>query len=180
MTLGLILYVLGRRNLEPAIERIAAAKAAKPVVTDAAPVSLGFTAQEWKRIAVIFMFFVFAAIFWAAYEQAASTLSLFADRYADRNVLGFEIPVSWYLDDFPPLAYVTGIQAGMQDTETIYRRWKDIFDYGYERVDNPVFVSCVHPQIIGQARHMLWYERLIEYIALGVGTSLRAWTPGEL
>jgi peptidoglycan/xylan/chitin deacetylase (PgdA/CDA1 family) len=76
-----------------------------------------------------------------------------------------EIPVSWYLDDFPPLAYVTGIQPGMQDTETIYRRWKDIFDYAYERVENPVYVSCVHPQIIGQAHHMLWYERLIEYIA---------------
>jgi POT family proton-dependent oligopeptide transporter len=97
MTLGLVLYVLGRRNLQPAIDRIAAAKAVKPVVTDAAPVSMGFTAQEWKRIAVIFMFFVFAAIFWAAYEQAASTLSLFADRYANRNLLGFEIPVSWYV-----------------------------------------------------------------------------------
>ena len=97
MTLGLILYVMGRHNLQPAIDRIATAKAAKPVVTDAAPVSMGFTTQEWKRIAVIFMFFVFAAIFWAAYEQAASTLSLFADRYANRNLLGFEIPVSWYV-----------------------------------------------------------------------------------
>jgi peptidoglycan-N-acetylglucosamine deacetylase len=76
-----------------------------------------------------------------------------------------EIPVSWYLDDFPPLAYVTGLQPGMQDTETIYRRWRDIFDYGYQRVEHPVYVSCVHPQIIGQAHHMLWYERLIEYIA---------------
>jgi hypothetical protein len=33
------------------------------------------------------------------------------------------------------------------------------------RVENPVYVSCVHPQTIGQAHHMLWYERLIEYIA---------------
>jgi peptidoglycan-N-acetylglucosamine deacetylase len=91
-------------------------------------------------------------------------------RWEQGNVAGkasnvLEIPVSWYLDDFPPLAYVTGIQPGMQDTETIYRRWKDIFDYGYERVENPVYVSCVHPQIIGQAHHMLWYERLIQYIA---------------
>jgi hypothetical protein len=28
-----------------------------------------------------------------------------------------------------------------------------------------VFASCVHPQIIGQAHHMLWYERLIQHIA---------------
>ena len=76
-----------------------------------------------------------------------------------------EIPVSWYLDDFPPLACVTGVQAGQQDSNTVYQRWKDIFDYGYERVENAVFISCVHPQIVGQAHHMLWYERLVEYIA---------------
>jgi hypothetical protein len=28
-----------------------------------------------------------------------------------------------------------------------------------------VFASCVHPQIIGQAHNMLWYEKLIEHIA---------------
>jgi peptidoglycan/xylan/chitin deacetylase (PgdA/CDA1 family) len=76
-----------------------------------------------------------------------------------------EIPVNWYLDDFPPLAYVTGIQAGMQDTETIYRRWKDIFDYGYERVENACYAPAVHPQVIGQAHHMMWFERLVDYIA---------------
>jgi peptidoglycan/xylan/chitin deacetylase (PgdA/CDA1 family) len=76
-----------------------------------------------------------------------------------------EIPVSWYLDDFPVFAYVTGIQAGQQDTETFVRRWKDIFDYGYERVENACFASAVHPQVIGQAHHILAYERLIDHIA---------------
>jgi len=75
-----------------------------------------------------------------------------------------EIPVSWYLDDFPALAY-TGAQRGMQDTNTIYQRWKDIFDYGYERVENACFVPAVHPQVIGQAHHMMWFERLVDYIA---------------
>jgi peptidoglycan/xylan/chitin deacetylase (PgdA/CDA1 family) len=76
-----------------------------------------------------------------------------------------EIPTSWYLDDFPPLAYVTGIQPGQQDTETIFRRWKDIFDYGYERVPNACYAVAVHPQIIGQAHHIMFFERLIDYIA---------------
>ncbi|MEA2454430.1 MAG: hypothetical protein QOI45_692, partial [Thermoleophilaceae bacterium] len=76
-----------------------------------------------------------------------------------------EIPVNWYLDDFPPLAYVGGIQPGQQDTETIHRRWKDIFDYGYERVEGACFASAVHPQVIGQAHHIVAFERLIEYIA---------------
>lgn len=30
---------------------------------------------------------------------------------------------------------------------------------------NAIFISCVHPQIVGQAHHMLWYERLIEHMA---------------
>lgn len=76
-----------------------------------------------------------------------------------------EIPVSWYLDDFPPLGYVTGGQSGQQDTDTIFKRWRDIFDYGYHRVENGVYTTCVHPQIIGQPHHMMWYERLIEHIA---------------
>jgi peptidoglycan-N-acetylglucosamine deacetylase len=81
-----------------------------------------------------------------------------------------EIPVNWYLDDFPPLAYVGGIQPGMQDTETIFRRWKDIFDYGYDRVESACYAPAVHPQIIGQAHHMLWYEKLVDYIASKDGT----------
>lgn len=75
-----------------------------------------------------------------------------------------ELPVSWYLDDFPPQACVTGVQAGQQDTRTMLDRWRDIFDYGYERVEGAAFISCVHPQIIGQPHNMLWYEKLIEHM----------------
>lgn len=80
-----------------------------------------------------------------------------------------EIPVNWYLDDFPPLAY-TGAQAGMQDSNTIFHRWKDIFDYGYDRVENACYAVAVHPQVIGQAHHITWFERLVDYIASKDGT----------
>jgi POT family proton-dependent oligopeptide transporter len=43
------------------------------------------------------VFFVFAAIFWGAYEQAASTLNLFGDRYTRTSILGFSFPSSWFL-----------------------------------------------------------------------------------
>ncbi|MXP21779.1 polysaccharide deacetylase family protein [Gordonia sp. HNM0687] len=96
-----------------------------------------------------------------------------------------EIPVSWYLDDFPPLAY-TGTQAGMQDSRTILQRWKDIFDFGYQREENPVFATCVHPQIIGQPHHLMWYEELLGYIAGHEGVWFatleeiaKAWVPDE-
>lgn len=96
-----------------------------------------------------------------------------------------EIPTNWYLDDFPPLAY-TGAQAGMQDSNTIFQRWKDIFDYAYDRVDNACYAVAVHPQVIGQAHHMMWFERLVEYIASKEGTWFatceeitRAWQTDE-
>jgi POT family proton-dependent oligopeptide transporter len=43
------------------------------------------------------VFFVFAAIFWGAYEQAGSTLNLFGDRYTRTSILGVSFPSSWFL-----------------------------------------------------------------------------------
>jgi len=102
MSLGLLQYVLGRRSLQPAIERLA--RRPKPVATAAAAPAppggggfWGFTATEWKRIGAMGVFFVFAAIFWGAYEQAGSSLNLFGDRYTTLRVLGFSFPSSWYV-----------------------------------------------------------------------------------
>ena len=100
MSLGLLQYVLGRRSLQPAIERLA--RRPKPVVTAmAAPAPSGgfwgFTATEWKRIGAMGVFFVLAAIFWGAYEQAGSSLNLFGDRYTTLRILGFSFPSSWYV-----------------------------------------------------------------------------------
>jgi POT family proton-dependent oligopeptide transporter len=105
MTLGLIQYVLGRRNLQPAIDRLAEQRMrarTAPVATAAsaaptAPTFGGFTKVEWKRLAAMAVFFVFAAIFWGAYEQAGSTLNLFGDRYTRTSILGVSFPSSWFL-----------------------------------------------------------------------------------
>ncbi len=88
MTLGLIQYVLGRARLAPALARLAAQpKLASVGAADPAP--RGFTTAEWNRIAAVVVFFLAASLFWAAYEQAGSTLNLFADRYTRTEVLGF-------------------------------------------------------------------------------------------
>ncbi|HXO20425.1 MAG TPA: peptide MFS transporter, partial [Thermoanaerobaculia bacterium] len=55
----------------------------------------GFTAAERKRMAAIFLFFVFASLFWSAFEQAGSTLNLFADRFTRNSIFGFKFPSSW-------------------------------------------------------------------------------------
>jgi len=95
MTLGLVQYVIGRRRLEPAIERLAA----RPGPTAAAvPGSTGgFTAEDWKRMTAVVVFFAFASLFWGAYEQAGSTLNLFADRYVRLELLGMKLYASWFV-----------------------------------------------------------------------------------
>jgi POT family proton-dependent oligopeptide transporter len=52
--------------------------------------------DEWKRIGAIVIFFLAAVLFWGAYEQAGSTLNLFADRYTRLQLAGFEFPSSWF------------------------------------------------------------------------------------
>jgi len=54
------------------------------------------TGDEKRRIAVIFVLFVFAAIFWGAFEQAPTSLNLFARDFTNRNMLGFEVPALWF------------------------------------------------------------------------------------
>ncbi|WP_373058986.1 peptide MFS transporter [Gemmatimonas sp.] len=56
----------------------------------------GLTRDEKRRSGVIFVLFVFAAIFWAAFEQAPTSLQLFANDFTDRNFFGFEIPATWF------------------------------------------------------------------------------------
>ena len=54
------------------------------------------TGDEKRRMAVIFVLFVFAAIFWGAFEQAPTSLNLFARDFTNRNLLGFEVPALWF------------------------------------------------------------------------------------
>jgi POT family proton-dependent oligopeptide transporter len=52
--------------------------------------------KERKRSAAILVLFIASAVFWAAYEQAGSSLTLFAERNTNRHLFGFEFPASWY------------------------------------------------------------------------------------
>jgi POT family proton-dependent oligopeptide transporter len=52
--------------------------------------------DEWKRIRAILVLFVFSALFWAAFEQAGSSLNLFADRVTRLSLLGYDFPSTWF------------------------------------------------------------------------------------
>jgi len=52
--------------------------------------------DELRRVLVIFILVVFSVIFWMTYEQAGSSMTLFADRLTRTEVFGRAFPSSWF------------------------------------------------------------------------------------
>ena len=50
---------------------------------------------EKQRLMVIFWLFLLAAIFWSGFEQAGSSMNLFARDLTDRTIGGWELPAGW-------------------------------------------------------------------------------------
>jgi proton-dependent oligopeptide transporter, POT family len=100
MSLGLAQLALGRKYLRAAVDRLSATALAGSPAGDetAAPKPSGplVPPGEWKRIGAIAVFFVFGALFFAGYEQAGSSLTLFADRHTRLDVFGWSFPSSWF------------------------------------------------------------------------------------
>lgn len=53
-------------------------------------------AYERRRLAVVCILFLISTVFWACFEQAASTLNLFADKNTRNVIFGYEFPSTWY------------------------------------------------------------------------------------
>ena len=98
MALGVTQYIFGRGRLKQGIARLgqkpdtptAETRAARSTAADVS------RSTEIKRIGAIVIFFLAAVLFWGAYEQAGSTLNLFADRYTRLTMFGFTFPSSWF------------------------------------------------------------------------------------
>ena len=93
MIIGLIQYVVGKPRLMPALERLGqtdthAARSSEPWWR--------FERGEWGRVAAIAVLFLFSSIFWGAFEQASSSLNLFADRLTRNTAFGYNFPSTWY------------------------------------------------------------------------------------
>ena len=99
MILGLIIYVIfgkwfadvGTRITKKTVDSVSNVAANQPL-----------TSSDWKRIAAIFIFFVFTMLFWAAYEQKGASLNLFAKELVRTEFLGIGFPSS-YLQSCTPL-----------------------------------------------------------------------------
>lgn len=72
------------------------------------------TKIERSRIYVIYIIAFFVIFFWAAYEQAGASLTLFASQQTDRVIFGWEMPASW-IQSFNPffLVILASIMPGV-------------------------------------------------------------------
>lgn len=75
-----------------------------------------------------------------------------------------EIPVSWYLDDFPTQEFV-GDQGedGLRCVHEVFERWKSTYDYAC-KLDGACFILTLHPQTSGRAHFIKELERFIQYM----------------
>jgi proton-dependent oligopeptide transporter, POT family len=103
MLLGLALFLWFRDRYLPGIglpqsHQNGAGPASAGRATTAAPHhgAATLTRDEWRRILALLVMFFFVVFFWTVYEQAGTSLNLFADRYVDLHVGGSTIPSSWF------------------------------------------------------------------------------------
>jgi POT family proton-dependent oligopeptide transporter len=90
MIVGLIIYLINQKRLKNVGLKLK--KASQNKAADVAA-RQPLTRDDWKRIAVIFIFFLFTILFWGAYEQKGASLNLFADRLVRNEIFGRSFPV---------------------------------------------------------------------------------------
>ncbi|MGA4500807.1 peptide MFS transporter [Bacillus bombysepticus] len=54
------------------------------------------TKQEKNRTWAIVILTCFVVFFWAGFEQAGSSLTLYTNKFVDRTIFGWEVPTSWF------------------------------------------------------------------------------------
>ncbi|MED5052846.1 peptide MFS transporter [Anoxybacillus rupiensis] len=54
------------------------------------------TKREKQRTAVILILTCFIVFFWAGFEQAGSSLTLYTDKFVDKSIGGWTMPTSWF------------------------------------------------------------------------------------
>ncbi len=95
MLIGLIIFQIGQKRLlanignpPTKLQKIEKTKTKKTLTT-----------TEKQHVLVIFIMAFFTIFFWGAFEQAGSSLTLFADREVDRVIsfLNWEIPTTFFI-----------------------------------------------------------------------------------
>jgi POT family proton-dependent oligopeptide transporter len=84
----------------------------------------GLNLDERKRVVVMFVLFIACAMFWAGFEQAGASLNLFADRYTDRDVFGWNMAAGTlqavnplFIIIFAPVFAAIWVQLGVRNLD---------------------------------------------------------------
>jgi POT family proton-dependent oligopeptide transporter len=91
MLFGLGAYLLLRDRYLPGIGLVPERRG---VTTERAKAPA--SADERQRVLALAIVFFLSTFFWLSYEQAGSSLTLFADRFTAAHLGGFTMPSSWY------------------------------------------------------------------------------------
>ena len=77
-----------------------------------------------------------------------------------------EIPVSWYLDDLPPMMFIKKApnSHGFVNPRHLEEIWRDQFDWIYREYDYAVFAMTIHPDVSGRPQVLMMLERLFNHI----------------
>ena len=82
----------------------------------------GLTAEERRRGLMLLALCAASSVFWSGFEQAGSSLTLFAERHTGRDLAGFTIPTSWFqslnsifIIGFAPLFSALWMALGKRD-----------------------------------------------------------------
>jgi POT family proton-dependent oligopeptide transporter len=72
------------------------------------------TGVERKRVYAFIPMFVASAVFWSLYQQQFTVVTIYSDKRLDRNLFGWEMPVSWVQSINPVFIIIlAGVFAAM-------------------------------------------------------------------
>lgn len=91
MLLGVLIFYIGQSNFnEVGIRPNSQENKSKTLEREP------LTSVEIQRLSVAVILSFFSIVFWASFEQAGSSMNIFAAKYTDRMIGGFEVPASWF------------------------------------------------------------------------------------
>ena len=98
---------------------------AKMKTGDAMVADVPLTKEERDRLAVILTITIFVTFFWAGFEQAGSSLTLYTDKFINREVFGWLVPTSYFQSVNPLFIILLGLPIASLWT-SLAKKGKDL------------------------------------------------------
>lgn len=103
---------------------------------------------------------------WTPIDYSQSPASWMKPLVRGKQTELIEVPVSWYLDDLPPMMFIkkSPNSHGFMNPRDIEELWREQFDWVYREYDHAVFAMTLHPDVAGRPQVLAMLERLCEHM----------------